>query len=189
MAGPYRPYNRRMNTYERLAACLAATLLLAGCSGRGEPQQAPSSATGVPSAGTAASATPPEAHPAARAVVERFGSQMQKLSVLAPPAAVRAELPRVYGDVLAPELLARWRAHPDLAVGREGSSPWPQRIEIHKVDCGQPDACRVSGDVDYITSNEVEHGGVFMRRAVTLEVSRNAAGWRIAAIRLGRARR
>lgn len=113
---------------------------------------------------------------------------MQKLSVLAPPAAVRDELPRVYGNLLTPELLARWRTHPDQAVGREGSSPWPQRIEVHKIDCGQPDACRALGDVDYITSNEVEHGGVFMRRAVTVEVSRNANGWRIVSIRLGPAR-
>lgn len=169
--------------------CLAAALLLAGCSGHNEPAHETSTGAGLPSATTASGAAVADTHNAVRSVVERFGLQMQKVSVLAPPAAVREELPRVYGELLTPDLLARWRAQPDLAVGREGSSPWPQRIDVHKVDCGQPDACRAVGDVDYITSNEVEHGGVFMRRAVTLELSRIAGRWRIAAVRLGPARR
>ena len=170
-------------------SCLAAAILLAGCSGHNEPPHETPAGAGLPSATTASGAIPGDTHNDVRSVVERFGLQMQKISVLAPPAAVRDELPRVYGDVLAPDLMAQWRAHPELAVGREGSSPWPQRIEVHKVDCGQPDACRAVGDIDYITSNEVEHGGVFMRRAVTLEVNRNARGWRIASVRLGPPRR
>lgn len=180
------PYNPRMTPCTRLIGCLAAATLLAGCSSHNAP---PPESAAAASTSAAAGTTPTDTHQAVRSVVEAFGQQMQEISVLAPPAAVRDELPRVYGEVLTPDLLAQWRAHPDLALGRQGSSPWPQRIEVHKVDCGQPDACRAVGDVDYITSNEVAHGGVFMRRAVTLEVNRNANGWRIASVRLGPPRR
>lgn len=121
-------------------------------------------------------------------MVERFGKQMQKISVLAPPPAVRGELPKAYGGLLSPELLKDWQAHPDQIIGREGSSPWPDRIEIKQVDCATNGACRVTGDVDYITSNEVEHGGVFMRRAITLDLADTAHGWRIASVHLEPAR-
>lgn len=110
---------------------------------------------------------------------------MQAISTLAPPEAIREELPQVYGGLLSPALLADWKAHPDRVVGRNyGSSPWPARIEIASVHCTTPDTCHVTGKVDYITSNEVEHGGVFMRRGIALDVAHTGEGWRIAAARL-----
>jgi hypothetical protein len=168
---------------KRVIPCLAAAIALAGCSSHDEPQHASSAATGSPTTGTTSGATPVDARKAARPIVERFGKQMQKISVLAPPDAVRAELPKAYGGLLSPELLASWQAHPDLIIGREGSSPWPDRIEIKRLDC-TTNACRATGDVDYITSNEVAHGGVFMRRAITLELTHTVQGWRIATVRL-----
>jgi len=178
-----------MTTCKRVVPCLAAALLLAGCSSHNEPQSASSAAQGSPSTSTTSSATPAEARQAARSVVERFGKQMQKISVLAPPDAVRAELHTAYGGLLSPELLKTWHAHPDQIIGREGSSPWPDRIEIKQSDCTANGGCRVAGDVDYITSNEVAHGGVFMRRAIALDVTRSGSDWRIASVKLGPARR
>lgn len=178
------PYNRSMTPFERLLPCLAAAALLAACSSHNEPQRA-SSATASTSA--ASSETAAGARKAARSVVERFGKRMQAISVLAPPDAVRAELPKAYGGLLSPALLKTWHAHPDQIIGREGSSPWPDRIEIRQLDCNATD-CRANGAVDYITSNEVEHGGVFMRRAITLELTGTAQGWRIAGVHLESAR-
>jgi hypothetical protein len=186
--GFHPPYNPRMTICKRLIACLAAAILLAGCSSHNEPQHASSAATGSPATSTTSSTTPADARKAVRSVVERFGKQMQKISVLAPPDAVREELPKAYGGLLSPELLKSWQAHPDQIIGREGSSPWPDRIEIKQVDCATDGACRVTGDVDYITSNEVEHGGVFMRRAITLDLADTAHGWRIASVHLEPAR-
>jgi hypothetical protein len=177
-----------MTNFERLMACLAAALLLGGCSSPNEPQHASPAPAGSPAATASSSAPPADVHKAVRAVAERFGKQMQKISVLAPPGAVRDELPKTYGGVLSPELLKDWQAHPDRVIGREGSSPWPDRIEVKQVDCATDSACRVGGDVDYITSNEVEHGGVFMRRAITLELADTAHGWRITAVQLEPAR-
>ena len=177
-----------MTTFERLTLCLAAALLLAACSSHNEPPHASPAATGSPSASTASSATPADARKSVRSVVEHFGKQMQEISVLAPPDAVRGALPRAYGGLLSPELLKSWQAHPDQIIGREGSSPWPDRIEIKQIDCATNSACHVTGDIDYITSNEVAHGGVFMRRAITLELAGTAHGWRIAAVHLEPAR-
>lgn len=186
--GFHPPYNPGMTKSERLIVCIATALVLGGCSSHNEPQHASSAATGSPSASTASSATSADARKAVRSVVERFGKQMQKISVLAPPGAVREELPKAYGGLLSPELLKDWQAHPDQIIGREGSSPWPDRIEIKQVDCAADGACRVAGDVDYLTSNEVAHGGVFMRRAIALDMTRSGSDWRIASVHLGPAR-
>lgn len=176
-----------MTLRKRLVPCFVAAAVLAGCSNHNEPQHASSAAASSRSASTASSATVADARGAARSIVERFGKRMQEISVLAPPDAVRAELPRAYGGLLSPELLKTWQAHPDQIIGREGSSPWPDRIEINRLDC-TASACRVVGNVDYITSNEVAHGGVFMRRAITLELTGTTRGWRIATVHLESAR-
>ncbi|HWG66137.1 MAG: hypothetical protein V4567_09855 [Pseudomonadota bacterium] len=173
-----------MTLRKRLIACLAAALLLAGCSNHNEPQHASSAAA---SRSAPSSQTTTDSRKAARSVVERFGKRMQEISVLAPPDAVRAELPKAYGGLLSPALLKTWQAHPDQIIGREGSSPWPDRIEVKQLDCNAG-SCSVSGDVGYITSNEVAHGGVFMRRAISLELADAAHGWRITAVRLETAR-
>lgn len=156
-----------------VATALVAAMMLAGCT---------SHDASTPSAPTATQAS---AEPAARTVIERFGAAMKDMPVLTPAPAVRAALPHVYGAVLAPALLQRWQAHPDEVIGREGSSPWPQKIELTRIACTASD-CRAVGTVDYITSNELEHGGVFARRDITLHVTHTAAGWRIAAVGLAR---
>lgn len=181
--GFHPPYNSRMTIFKRVIPVLAAAALLAGCSSHNESQHASSAA-----AGSSSTASASGARKAVRAVTERFGKRMQEISVLAPPDAVRAELPRVYGELLSPELLKTWQAHPDRIIGREGSSPWPDRIEVKQTDCATTGACRVTGDVDYVTSNEVSHGGVFMRRAITLDLTDSAKGWRITAVHLEPAR-
>lgn len=167
----------------RFAAALAPVLLLAACSSPNAPPQ--SSTNTARDTATKAARAATSANADVRALVERFGKKMQEVSTLAPPEAVRSELPGVYGNLLSPELLADWKAHPDRVVGRNyGSSPWPSDIEIANIDCAKPVACHITGKVDYITSNEVEHGGVFQRRGITLDAAHTAQGWRITAARL-----
>ena len=177
-----------MTNLKRQVAGLAAALLLAGCSSSSEPQHPASAPAGSSAANTSSGAAAAGARRAARSMAERFGKRMQQISVLAPPDAVRAELPKAYGGLLSPELQKDWQANPDRIIGREGSSPWPDRIAVKQVDCDTDTACRVAGDVDYMTSNEVAHGGVFMRRAITLELADTARGWRITAVHLEAAR-
>jgi hypothetical protein len=176
-----RPQRKRPSMH-KLAVMLAATIVLAACSSSQAPQQ--------PAASSSASAPASPLTDAAevRSLVERFGKRMQKISTLAPADAVRQEFPKVYAGLLSPELFDAWRAHPDQVVGREGSSPWPQQIEIDDIECAGGDTCHVEGRVDYITSNEVTRGGVFMRRPITLDVANTKLGWRITAVQLSPAR-
>jgi hypothetical protein len=176
-----KPQQDRSQVY-KLAAMLAAATVRSACSSSQAPQQP------GPSSSTSAPASPSKDAAAVRSVVERFGKRMQKISTLAPADAVRDEFPKVYAGLLSPELFDAWRAHPELVVGREGSSPWPQQIEIDDVECAGGHTCRVEGRVDYVTSNEVTHGGVFMRRPITLDVARTSLGWRIAAVHQAPAR-
>lgn len=173
-------HRSRLNIPCWLAAAFAATVLVAACSSSDQPPRVAGSGTaGI--APTAAAA----ANKDVRSLVEQFGQKMQEISTLAPPDAVRGELPQVYGKLLSPRLMADWRAHPDRVVGRNyGSSPWPTRIDIGKVACDAADSCRVTGEVEYVTSNEVVHGGVFLRRGITLDLARTTQGWRIEAVRL-----
>ncbi len=163
---------------------LAAVLLVAGC-GRQAETPVPGTASTASAASTVAVVSADKA--AVRKVVERFGTQMQKVSVLAPPAAMRPQLKKVYGGLLTSALLQAWLDDPSQAVGREVSSPWPAGIDVDDVDCPTTTRCRVQGQVRYLTSNEVEHGGVAERRPIRLRVERKtAAGWRIAAVEIGK---
>ncbi|HET7662554.1 MAG TPA: hypothetical protein VFK31_02855 [Rhodanobacteraceae bacterium] len=160
---------------------MALILLMAGCGQQvGTPASETATAASTASPATAASAD----RIAVRDVVERFGKQMQKVSVLAPPDAMRPQLKKVYGDLLTPDLLRAWLADPSQAVGRDVSSPWPAGIDIDRIDCPTAIRCRVQGSVRYVTSNEVEHGGVAMRRPVRLHVERENRDWRIAAVEI-----
>ncbi len=159
---------------------MALVLLLAGC-GQQEDAPAPQATSAASTASPAPVASADKT--AVRDVVERFGKRMQKVSVLAPPDAMRPQLKKVYGDLLTPDLLQAWLADPSGVVGREVSSPWPAGIDIERIDCPTAIRCHVQGQVRYVTSNEVEHGGVAMRRPVRLRVERsNGNGWRIAAV-------
>lgn len=157
---------------------VALALLLAGC---GQDTGAPDVAPATSKASTAAATSADKA--AVREVVEHFGTRMQKVSVLAPPDAMRPQLKKVYGDLLTPGLLQAWLNDPSKVVGREVSSPWPAGIDIEGIHCRTASRCRVKGQVRYVTSNEVEHGGVANQRPVRLHVEReDDDGWRIASV-------
>lgn len=118
--------------------------------------------------------------PGVREVVEEFGESMQRVSLLAPRGVLTQSLRHVYAPFVTPELLNRWLTDPREAPGRSVSSPWPARIEISSIKPIGAGSCAITGRVIYLTSNEVEHGGVFARRSVTLRV-RKIGQWRISA--------
>lgn len=167
----------------RLLLSATLALLAAGCDRQGGESASP---VATPAA-TAADAARVKAsdESAVRAVVERFGGQMKKVSTLAPAEAARPQLREVYGGLLTPALLQAWLDDPSQAVGREVSSPWPEGIDIDNIDCQVAEGCRAQGEVRYITSNEREHGGVAARRKIRLHVEKNdGRAWRIGAVEL-----
>lgn len=113
-------------------------------------------------------------------LVERLGSRLARVSLLAPPATLRAQIEAEYGPLVTPELLAAWLADPAVAPGREVSSPWPARLEVREV-VAQEGGYRVTGEVVYITSVEEAAGGAARREPVAMTMVPSAdGGWRIA---------
>ncbi|HVS79470.1 MAG TPA: hypothetical protein VHF05_00655 [Candidatus Paceibacterota bacterium] len=119
---------------------------------------------------TASSTAPAEdqAEASVRDVVTTFGSQLQKVSLLAPNAASTME--EFYGPYVSSDLLAKWEADPSNAPGRQTSSPWPNNIQVTDVS-KSGDNYIVRGQIVFMTSNEVEHGGVAGLQDVTMTVS------------------
>lgn len=152
-------------------ACLAIVVIVAGCGGN-------EASAGGERGGVACDAA------AARAVVERFGERLRRVSLLAPDAVRTREIREAYADLVTPVLLEAWLADPSRAPGRETSSPWPDRIEVRSIAPADGDACVVEGAVVHVTSGEVAAGGAELREPVTLRVVEED-GWRIAAYQVG----
>ncbi|MDE3155269.1 MAG: hypothetical protein KGN76_09205 [Acidobacteriota bacterium] len=120
---------------------------------------------------------------AVRALVTRFGAQLQNVSLLAPD--VPQELDTTYGSLVDPSLLAAWKKDVQSAPGRLTSSPWPDHIEIHRVR-RTATGYSVTASVVYMTSNEVEHGGDAGTDAVVITVRRIGGRWLIASYTLAK---
>lgn len=110
------------------------------------------------------------------AIVERFGEVMDRVSLLADPETVRSAIREFYGPLVTSELLERWLADPSAAPGRETSSPWPDRIEVHSARETSDGVYEVDGDVVYVSSPDLAGGGETSRQPVSLEVSRGGNG-------------
>lgn len=163
-----RPSNRSF----RLAALLGAGALAAACGG--DPDRSGSRAG--PAAGCA--------DPALLEVVDGFGRALQRVSLLAPDSIVREELRAAYAPFAADSLLQRWAAEPASAPGREGSSPWPERIQAISAQAAGEGACRVEGEIIYQTSVQGMSGGEALRRPVSLTLGWDEA-WRVIGLQVG----
>jgi len=122
---------------------------------------------------------------AVRQVVEAFGKQMQKVSLLAPSDERKEEVDDAYGAYVAPELLASWYAEGSDAPGRSTSSPWPDHINVIAV--------HQEGDAHYIVEGNVIEvangaGGTTSPAAVypaTLTLEKRGSTWLITHISKG----
>jgi hypothetical protein len=92
-----------------------------------------------------------------RAQIEAFGSVLQNVSLLSPTAAVDIE--KLYTPFVTRSLRANWSAHPDAALGRQTSSPWPDHIDVISIDAVENNTYAVRAMIVYMTSEEVGKGG------------------------------
>ncbi|WP_438314511.1 hypothetical protein ACP6EK_06890 [Candidatus Caldatribacterium sp. SIUC1] len=84
--------------------------------------------------------------------VAGFGRKLQEVNLLAPREVCEGLLRQHYTSYVASGLLKQWFQNPQQALGRYGSSPWPDRIEIRgyiKEDKGR---YVVFGEVVEVTS-------------------------------------
>jgi len=93
---------------------------------------------------------------AASSTVAAFGQTLQQVSIMAPDAS--STIASVYAPYVDSALLAQWEADPQSAPGRVVSSPWPDHIQIDSVTA-QGTGFVVNGELIFMSSNEVEHGG------------------------------
>lgn len=108
-----------------------------------------------------------------RALIEAFGSELQKVSLTAPDAASQiSERYALYADA---SLLQVWAANPSSAPGRQTSSPYPDRIEIESVS-PQGAGYIVRGSIVEVTST-----GESGRTPVVIQVVPEEHGYRIVA--------
>lgn len=120
------------------------------------------------------------AEAAVRSLVEAFGKELRRVSLLAPPEQVESGLRAAYAPYVTPALLDRWVADPASAPGRTTSSPWPDRIEIDGLEPAGSNY-RVTGRVVLMTSVELSAGhGAAGYEPVRLTVEPHGSGWRIA---------
>ncbi len=149
----------------RKISLILIALLTAACSSLAVPTQTP------------VSSIPSDDEAAVRALAESFGQRLQNVSLLALAAA--AQIQEQYRDFVSPELLQQWMADPSHAPGRLTSSPWPDRIEIIKIEQQGEGDYLVTGFVIEITSQEVTSGGVAAQYPVSLTVEKVAGIWLI----------
>jgi hypothetical protein len=117
----------------------------------------------------------------ARAVVSAFGKRLRLVATLAPQAIAAAAMDKAYADLVAPELLAAWKAHPEAAPGKHASSPSPERIDISAVRAKGRQTFEVTGKIVLLTAQERRDGGVFQANPVTITVARQHDTWLIVA--------
>lgn len=118
-------------------------------------------------------------------LVKSFGSKLQNFSLLAPKDIVEKEMKKNYGNIVTPQLLAKWSANPLSAPGRLTSSPWPDRIEIKSTIKLSSNEYEVKGEIIEITSVEKVNGGYAAKRPITLKIEKIDNHWLISDVTLG----
>jgi hypothetical protein len=153
----------------RMMATVAAAFLALACNAWHVSAQRPRADADAPN------------RQAARAVVNAFGKHLRLVATLAPRAIAAAAIDQAYTDLVAPELLAAWKAHPETAPGKHVSSPSPERIDIGAIRAKGRQIFEVTGKVILLTAQERRDGGVFQANPVTITVARQHGKWLIVA--------
>jgi hypothetical protein len=121
-----------------------------------------------------------------RRVVEDFGDVIKNVPLAGTPEIVTLAIRENYSIYLSDELLNQWVRNNNQALGRETSSPWPERIDIESITKNESGDYTVKGEVVSMTSQEMVHGGDAGREAITLTVEPAGQRWVIGAITVQR---
>lgn len=121
-----------------------------------------------------------------RKVVEDFGRSLKNVYVISPNAELISSLRENYSPYLAPDLLESWINNPEQVVGREVSSPWPDRIRINSVNQVSETEYDVKGDIIEVTSTtDVVGGEASGYRPINLKLKRIEEKWLITEVSAG----
>lgn len=116
---------------------------------------------------------------AVKSTVTEFGENLQKVSLLAPAEGRIAAMDAHYAPFVNAELLAEWKKDPSSAPGRNTSSPWPQRIEIHSAVKQSEGVYHVEGVVIEVAGGQSVTKNVVATYPVSMEVAKEGEDWHI----------
>jgi hypothetical protein len=115
-----------------------------------------------------------------RTQVTAFGEVLKNVSLLSPTAA--ADIDRTYAPYVTTSLRAQWSAHPEIALGRMTSSPWPDHIDVIDIEATENGAYTVRATLTYLTSEELEQGGDAGTATLQMVVIQEDGTWKIDAV-------
>ncbi|MCK9360889.1 hypothetical protein M0Q28_01530 [Patescibacteria group bacterium] len=115
--------------------------------------------------------TPPsEEEVAVRGVVENLGKALKNVPLSGSRDVATQAMDEQYRGYVSAALLQRWKSDPVNALGRLTSSPWPERIDILRVERRAATRYVVFGEVVLMTSVELTEGGDAGRLKTELQV-------------------
>lgn len=162
----------------------AVLLWFSGCSLLGSGSQAAEPETGENQ--QPAEVSPPtgpdteqQDQQAVSQAVEQFGLKLAEVSLTAPPDILETQMRESYSGLVSEDLINEWIENPLQALGRLTSSPWPDKIEIDKVEKINEDTYRVTGRVLEVTSVEADQGTYSGSYEVDLTLARSKEQWLI----------
>lgn len=122
-----------------------------------------------------------------QSLVEAFGRKLQLVSLSAPREIAEEQIKEHYAEFVAPSLLTGWLEQESFESipGRVVSSPWPERIEVSKIEKKADSVYAVEGTIIEMTSVEMLNGGIAAVRPIGLIVEKIEERWLITALILG----
>lgn len=115
--------------------------------------------------------TPPSMEESAvRQVVENFGQVMKQVPLSGSREVAVQAMDEHYRGYVSAGLLSRWKSDPSTALGRLTSSPWPERIEIERIERQAGTRFAVFGEVVMFTSSALAGNGEAGRDKIEIRV-------------------
>ena len=118
-------------------------------------------------------------------VVSDFGKQLANVPLASTKDAAAIAIETTYRPYASANLLATWKNDPLKAPGRNASSPWPDRIEIHSIQKSQDNSYTVQGRVIEVTSRDVTRGKIAASYPVEITLAKEKENWMITAFSKG----
>jgi hypothetical protein len=112
-----------------------------------------------------------------RQTVQGFGDVLKNVPLSGTTEIASLAIKENYRDYLAPNVLDQWVRNPNQAIGRLTSSPWPERIDIESITRNDDGTYTVEGEIVYMTSEEMAHGGDAGYETVTVTVEQLDSRW------------
>lgn len=139
---------------------------------------------GFPAAQAPSTSVSNQTDAAIRTTVAEFGSTLKNISLLGPQDEVARSMQKEYGSYLTPQLLTSWQRNPAEALGRQTSSPWPDRIDVASITEKSPTLFVAEGNVIEVANAGTSTAPVAVY-PVTLTLEKQGDTWLISQVLKG----